>query len=88
MRNGRPIEGSPAFAANAGQHGDYPGYRMEGDMENGRSVTIPEDYYYAMGDNSKSSLDSRYWGCLHKSALIGKPLIIFYPFTERWGAAK
>ena len=88
VRNGAPITGSPVFAANAGQVGEYPGYRKEESLKDGKSVKVPPRHYFAMGDNSASSLDSRYWGPLPEGSVVGKPLVIFYPFTERWGAAK
>lgn len=28
---------------------------------NGASLTVPEDYYYVLGDNAECSWDSRYW---------------------------
>ena len=88
MRNGKAIEGSVAFQANAQQHGLYCGYKQDGDLRDGNSVKVEKDHYYAMGDNSANSLDSRYWGQVPKKALVGKSLIIFYPFTSRWGATK
>jgi len=41
--------------------------------------TIPEDGYFAMGDNSPSSLDSRAWGSLHRQNLLGRAFVIFWP---------
>ena len=88
MRNGKPIEGSVAFKANSERLGDYCGYRAEGALKDGQTVKIDPKNYYAMGDNSANSLDSRYWGLVPQEALVGKSLIIFYPFTDRWGASK
>jgi len=88
IRNGEPIKGSVAFAANAAKEGDYCGYRQEGALKDNQTVKIEDLHYYAMGDNSANSLDSRYWGQVPQEALVGKSLIIFYPFTSRWGASK
>jgi len=43
---------------------------------------IPEDAYFAMGDNSPDSLDSRYWGCVPAENLIGKALLIWWHPTR------
>lgn len=87
-RNGKPVEGSPAFAKNAAKYGDYCGYVADGALADGAKVQISPRTYYAMGDNSENSLDSRYWGEVPERAVVGKSLIIFYPFTSRWGATK
>lgn len=88
LRNGKPITGTVAFDKNAKKEGLYGGYLADGALANGKSVKIEKDHYYAMGDNSYNSLDSRYWGQVPSRALVGKSLIIFYPFTSRWGATK
>ncbi|MBR4597580.1 MAG: signal peptidase I [Opitutales bacterium] len=88
MRNGEPATGAQAFKFNAEQTNGYCGYKPYGAFENGGSVSVPQNCYYAMGDNSANSLDSRYWGFVPDKAVVGKALVIFYPFTERWGAAK
>ena len=49
-------------------------------------VVIPPGYYFALGDNRDSSLDSRYWGFVPRENIIGKPLIIYWSYdapTER-----
>jgi len=48
----------------------------------GEAVEVPEDALYALGDNSISSRDSRYWGFLPKKYLIGKAFLIYWPPTR------
>ena len=86
--NGEPAKGSVAFEANAKREGGYSGYRQEGALADGKTVTVRPKHFYAMGDNSANSWDSRYWGQVPQDAVVGKSLIIFYPFTKRWGASK
>ena len=43
-------------------------------------VVVPSGYYFAMGDNRDSSLDSRYWGFVPRDNIIGKPLIIYWSY--------
>ncbi len=86
--NGKPAEGSPAFDKNAEREGLYCGYRNDGDLAEGKTLHVPEGCYYALGDNSANSLDSRYWGFVPQRAVVGRSLIICYPFTSRWGTAR
>jgi hypothetical protein len=39
---------------------------------------IPEDAYFALGDNSPNSLDSRYWGVVPGRNLIGKAVLVWW----------
>ncbi|MBZ5606072.1 MAG: signal peptidase I [Acidobacteriia bacterium] len=59
----------------------YPGAidMLQHHVVNGE-VVIPPNYYFAMGDNRDSSLDSRYWGFVPRENIIGKPLIIYWSY--------
>ncbi|MDR2812700.1 MAG: signal peptidase I [Puniceicoccales bacterium] len=87
-RNGDPIEGAEAFELNRKQVDKYPGYTNIGLLERDYELEIPEHHYFAMGDNSPNSYDSRSWGFVPNREVIGKAIFILYPFTERWGCAK
>jgi len=101
-RNGKPIEGSEAFGKNARKEGLYPGYTnntggptlgdgvqtSDGLLPPGGKVTVPEHSFFALGDNSPRSKDSRYWGFVPEKDVVGRPLFIYYPLTSRWGPAK
>jgi signal peptidase I len=92
-RNGAPITGAKAFDRNNRQEGAYAGYIPGPDhhpgsmLRAGEVVTLPEPRYFALGDNSNNSADSRYWGYVPAADVVGKPLVIYYPFTRRWGLA-
>jgi signal peptidase I len=88
FRNGAPITGAEAFAANARKDGLYPGYTNAGLLSIGSVAEVPANSYMALGDNSPRSQDSRYWGYVPDKDVVGKPLFIYYPLTRRWGLAR
>jgi signal peptidase I len=45
-------------------------------------ITVPEDMYYVLGDNSASSQDSRFWGFVPQKNMIGKAVCIFWPLDR------
>ena len=55
-----------------------------GNRDNYGPVTIPEGYYFAMGDNRDNSLDSRYWGFLPQENVIGEALIIYFSWNSKF----
>lgn len=92
LRNGQPITGSDAFAANASQVEGYRGYFNSPVpftfLGPGETLTIPADKYFALGDNSGNSQDSRYWGFVPAKDVVGRPFFVYYPFTRHWGPAQ
>ncbi len=49
------------------------------------TFTIPSGGYFALGDNSYNSSDSRYWGIVPERNVIGRGYFVYWPFSERWG---
>ena len=58
-------------------------YYNRGDFgSQGQKISVPEDSYFVLGDNSASSKDSRFWGFVPKDNLLGKALIIYWPLNR------
>lgn len=91
-RNGKPIEGSVAFDSNAKRVGGYLGYQhppvMDGFLKSGEILNIPPNKFFAMGDNSGNSADSRYWGFVPGPDVVGRPIFVYFPFNRHWGPAR
>ena len=51
---------------------------------NGESITdvdsykVKQDYFWMMGDNRDNSEDSRYWGFVPESHILGQPVITWF----------
>ncbi|MCK5556763.1 MAG: signal peptidase I [Candidatus Hydrogenedentes bacterium] len=78
--NGEPVT-SPPFIAN----NTYYNHETYGSYGTIREVTVPEDSYFVLGDNSKHSRDSRTWGFLPMSHIKGKVICVWWPL---WKARK
>lgn len=48
-------------------------------LEIGKTVTVPEDQYFVLGDNRAHSSDSRDWGFVPKENIIGKAWLRYWP---------
>jgi signal peptidase I len=44
-----------------------------------QTITVPQGYYYMMGDNRPDSEDSRFWGPVPRSWIIGKAFLTYWP---------
>ena len=70
--NGSPLDAPPVVGVtryeNQGRYG-----------RSGEDVEVPPESFFVLGDNSRSSHDSRFWGFVPESMLIGKAICIFWP---------
>jgi len=48
-------------------------------------IVIPPDSYFMMGDNRDTSLDSRFWGCVHTWELTGTAELIYWSWDIQAG---
>jgi len=61
------------------------GVDIQRDNSNFGPVTVPEDSFFMLGDNRGASQDSRFWGFVPKSDLIGQSLFTIWPLNRiRW----
>lgn len=60
----------------------YMEYYGEGYGGDGVEYTVPEGYYYVMGDNRNNSSDSRKVGPISKDEIIGHAMFIIWPISD------
>jgi type IV secretory pathway protease TraF len=82
-------KGEPHMYAYAGYRpSEAPSYDKPGRTicREGDEVKLAADEYYACGDNSPNSYDSRYWGPVPARNLCGIAGGVFWPIVNpRWG---
>ena len=84
--NGKKAEGygfERVMSARPPYRGYAPGH--EHLSKPNQTYTVPRDGYFAMGDNSYNSYDSRYWGAVPVENLVGRGLFVYWPFYPHWG---
>jgi signal peptidase I len=55
--------------------------QMRADVRNGELV-VPDGVYFVLGDNRNHSRDSRYWGFVPRSNIVGLPFLIYFSLHE------
>jgi signal peptidase I len=48
-----------------------------------KSFKIPADSYFMMGDSRDNSEDSRFWGIVPRTHIIGRPLYVYWSFNSQ-----
>lgn len=51
-------------------------------LVNRGELTVPPRSYFVLGDNRNDSEDSRYWGFVPASAIVGRPLLVYFSLNE------
>jgi len=84
--NGKPAEGY-GFERVMSAKFPYRGYSLGREYlaTRDQTFTVPPHSYFAMGDNSYSSYDSRYWGPVPEENVVGCGLMVYWPFNRHWG---
>lgn len=92
--NGVPLEKPRAHlladAHTMGTVSEGNGYEQPGDISaalglSGRPLQLDRDQYLPCGDNTRSSLDGRYFGPIQNEAVVGPACFVYWPFGKRWG---
>ncbi len=51
-------------------------------LKDGDTVTVPQNEYFVMGDNRPYSSDSREWGFVPASNIIGESMLVYWPLNS------
>jgi signal peptidase I len=68
FRNGKPEPGSHTVPCDGNLTCSFP-----------RPIVVPRGDYYMMGDNRPDSDDSRFWGPVRRSWIIGQVIFSYWP---------
>jgi signal peptidase I len=61
---------------------EEPYRTIPGDGADLRPVAVPPDSYFVLGDNRTASNDSRAFGPVHESTIIGRAWVAYWPVSE------
>lgn len=87
----KPNQGYRGYGNGSEQKGyDQQVYlsRMDYMNEPTDTFTVPPHEYVALGDNSYNSWDSRGWGTVPEKSIMGRALMVYWPFLPHFGLAK
>jgi signal peptidase I len=92
--DGQPLTEPRPIARIARREGAYAGYSLAPEFDPATRPVLcrPTDVirldsasYFVLGDNTGNSRDGRYWGAVPRANLVGPGLVVYWPFSRRWG---
>jgi len=91
--NGQILDSRPAFERIYSCKNGYNGYVILSGAFPGpkylrtpsETYTVPPKHLFVLGDNSVSSLDGRFWGSFPQKDLVGRAILVYWPFSRRFG---
>lgn len=90
--DGQVLNERSAFKRIYSKQDGYNGYVLPGNDSGSKYIrsagdfyTVPAHHLFVLGDNSKSSLDGRFWGSFPEADIVGRALVVYWPFTKRFG---
>ena len=86
--DGASVDKPDGIARIARRDEGYGGYLNQGELRAGVVAQLGDGEYFALGDNTGNSRDSRYWGVVPRSNLVGPALLVYWPLSKRWGLAR
>jgi signal peptidase I len=94
MVDGHPATERGMLEAIQRQVPGYEGYQLARGMgaeylaSTNDIVKLAARQYLGFGDNTLNSYDSRYWGPVPESSLVGPAWFVYWPLSSRWGFVK
>lgn len=88
--NGQTVNEPEIFKTITEEQNNYHGYVLANKnaadallTDPDKSITLADDEYLVFGDNSKNSLDGRYYGPIKKSSILGKVVYRYFPLHRK-----
>jgi signal peptidase I len=75
----KKIDVTPTFVEGL----DAPVYSMDTNNINALYAKVEKDHFYMIGDNRDNSNDSRFWGSVPYSLIVGQPWLIYMSLEHR-----
>ena len=72
------------YSGKGGYHGHISNMGA-GAFACGGEYIVPAGHYFMLGDNSRFSKDSRFFGAVPRRNIMGRAFLVFWPFSRRAG---
>lgn len=82
VMSGRPDEFAPSMLWQLNHLVEASGGDYHPTRDNWGPLLVPDGYYFMLGDNRDSSLDSRYWGLLEGWRFEGRASRIYFSYNR------